>query len=382
MSFFQELFFLALPALALIVIAVITIVNTLFFPRLRKMAGSSQPFDRISVLIPARDEAAVIRQTVSSLLAQQEAGTFEVLVLDDHSSDGTGALAREAANGDLRLHVLESEPLPDGWLGKNWACHQLSEAATGDLLVFTDADVQWGGGALAALLGEFERSRAPVVTVWPTQRTVTWGERLVVPLMALVIQGMLPSPLANYTRTPGFTGANGQCLAFTRAAYQAVGGHQAVRGSVVEDLDLAKRAKASRLRVWMADGNQFIGCRMYRRWGEVRNGFAKNIIAGYGSIPALLFAAVFYYLVFFTPWLIFLIALLNGQQYIAITALALGLIGITVRALTAVATHQRPLDALFMPISVLLMTVISAQAIYWQLRFGGPRWKGRTITRG
>jgi chlorobactene glucosyltransferase len=360
---------------ALIVISLIVIVNLAAFPRLKPSARAVE--QSISVLIPARNEAAVIAETVRSLLAQT-ADRLEVILLDDGSTDGTGDLALDAAAGDPRLRVIRGQPLPEGWLGKNWACHQLAEQAAGDFLIFTDADVRWGAGALSAVAALADQKHADLLTVWSTQETVTWGERLIIPLMALVILGYLPAPLVHHTRLSAFAAANGQCLAFRRAAYRQVGGHAAVRRSIIEDISMARRIKRAGLRLWMADGNELIRCRMYRSWREVRDGYAKNILAGYGGrVSLLLLASVFHWLIFIAPliWLIF-----GGID--RGWALALLGIGIGVRALTAAFTHQRVIDALLMPLSCLLMTVIAARAIEWQWRYGGPRWKDRAIQMG
>ena len=335
----------------------------------------------VSVLVPARNEAAVIGATVARLLAQTGV-RFELLVLDDSSTDATGALALAAAHGDARLWVLEGAPLPDGWLGKNWACHQLAQAARGEWLVFTDADVRWSPGALAALLEDSESGRADVATVWPTQITDSWGERLVVPLMSMVILAYLPAALVHSTPWASFAAANGQCLAFRRRAYEVVGGHAAVRGVIVEDIALARRAKQRGLRLRMADGGGLIACRMYDGWAAVRDGYAKNIIAGYGdSVAFLLLATVFHWLVFLWPWVWLLLGwalpILPGWP---LAPLALVALGVGVRAGTAAISRQRVGDALLMPVSVLAMTVIAAQALWWRWH-GGPQWKGRTLAR-
>jgi chlorobactene glucosyltransferase len=404
-------------ACALCVIALTACLNALAFPRLKQPSTDAIPAatTRVSILIPARNEAAVIGATVRSLLSQSHQD-FELLLLDDHSTDGTRERALDAANGDARLRIVSGEALPDGWLGKNWACWQLAQAALqrhqrhddGEhLLIFCDADVQWTPGALAALVAEMGRrdlagQRPDLLTVWSTQETVTWGERLVVPLMALVILGYLPYPLVQYTPWSAFAAANGQCLAFRRQAYETIGGHAAVRASIVEDITFARKIKRAklpagtkaavderqpssrtaalagtafgsqlRLRLRMADGAGVIGCRMYRDWSGVRDGYAKNILAGYGGrISLLALATVFHYLVFFMPW----VWALSGYPTLPLIALGVG-----TRMLTAASTRQRLADALLMPISVLLMTIIAAQAVYWRMRYGGARWKGRTI---
>ncbi len=370
-------------AAALVVIALIAVLNALTFPRLKARSATEYPQagqpPRVSVMIPARDEAAVIRETLALLLAQDYAN-FEVILLDDNSSDGTGDLAR--ALNDPRLTVLAGQPLPPDWMGKNWACQQMSERAEGDILLFTDADVRWREGALAALMAEMERTRADLFTVWPTQHTETPAERLVVPLMAVVILGYLPVWAVHYVPSALFGAANGQCMAWRRSAYCAVGGHEAVRNNVLEDVTLARQVKARGMRLRMADGTGRITCRMYANWQTVRDGYAKNIIAGYGGSVPLLLATVFHWLIFLFPW----IWLVSGWDvpwldHERLWALAMIALGYGVRMLTAAFTRQRVLDGLLLPVSVILMTIIAVQALYWQGRYGGPRWKGRTITR-
>jgi chlorobactene glucosyltransferase len=145
-----------------------------------------------------------------------------------------------------------------------------------------------------------------------------------------------------------------------------------VRDRIVEDVALARLAKQRRRRLLMADGNGLIACRMYTGWSAVRDGFAKNIIAGYGGIVPLMLATLFHWLVFLAPW-VWLMA------RPALWPLTLVMLGVGARMITAGATRQRLSDALLMPLSVLLMTAIAAQAVWWHVRYGGPRWKGRAI---
>lgn len=357
-------------ASALTVIALTTLSNIFIFPRLRPAKLADAP--RVSVMIPARDEAQVIAETIQRMLAQNYPN-FEVILLDDHSSDGTGDLARTAGQGDPRLTVMNGQALPDGWMGKNWACHQMAQRADGDYLLFTDADTRWEPDALAALVDLAVRSDADLSTVWPTQHTETWAERLCVPLMAVVIVGYLPVFGTHYVPLSAFGAANGQCMMWKRRAYDDIGGHEVVYDNVLEDVTLARMAKGRGMRLRMADGAGLVNCRMYTDWLSVRDGYAKNILAGYGSVPALLLATVFHWLIFLFPFVLLFID--------PIPALLLIVMGLTVRALTAAFTRQRILDALLMPVSVLLMTRITAQSLYWHYRYGGPRWKGRVVSK-
>lgn len=394
----------AFVTVALGVILKIALLNVATFPRLRPAPDAADGAAAISVLIPARDEAATIGTTVEELL-RQDPPPLEVIVLDDGSSDGTADVARAAAGrvgrdrGDDaagRLRVVIGEALPPGWAGKAWACRRLAAEARAPLLLFTDADTRWAPGALAALEAERRRSRADLLTAWPTQTSLTWGERLTVPLMALAVLGYLPALLANGSAQPLMAAANGQCLLFTREAYDAIGGHERVASTVLDDVVFARAVKRSGRRLRMVDGAGLVGCRMYRGWAEARDGFGKNILAGYGgSLAALGAATLFHWLVFLGPWawLAFGPLVPPGTGVAAGTGggilagswplwpLALAAAGIVVRAITAAATRQRVGDALLMPVSVVLMTLVALRAATWA-RSGGPRWKGRVAPAG
>lgn len=363
---------------ALIIIALTAVLNTLTFPRLgqknSEMGAGEKPL--VSILIPARNEAGVIARTIRSLL-QQTYPHFEIILLDDQSTDNTAEIAAQAAVGDSRVQIISGAALPDGWLGKNWACQQLSQVARGDYLIFTDADVYWSADALDWLMLLAGQTGADLLTIWPTQDTVTWGERLTVPLIALVVLGYLPLVAVHYLPWAVFAAANGQCMAFRRDAYMQVGAHAAVRDQIVEDVAFARRVKAAGLRLRMADGASKIRCRMYQDWPSVRDGFSKNILAGHGDSVAFLgFSTVFHWLLFIFPWVCLLINLATGNALS--WALALIALGMGVRVLTAIVTRQRWQDALWMPLSVLLMTRIAVQSVWWHYH-GGPRWKGRVI---
>lgn len=369
-----------LITLAFVILWLTAVSNLLLFPRLNpKDRPATTPL--VSILIPARNEARAIGRAVRSLLAQTY-GNFEIVLLDDQSEDETAVLATQAAYNDPRFRLITGQPLPPGWLGKNWACHQLAQAARGDILLFADADVVWEPGALTAVVAHSTQHQADLLAVWPTQQTATWGERLVVPLINFAILCYLPILPVHHTHIPAFAAANGQCLAFRRTAYATIGGHAALRGNVIEDVAFAQRIKRHRLRLRLADSNQLIHCRMYDNWGQVRAGFAKNILAGHGnSVLFLLVSTLFHWLLFVYPWLWLL---LGGGWW----ALGLMFAGVGLRLATAVFTHtwgwKRPFvpnlaPPLLMPLSVLLMTRIAAQAIWWHWR-GGGQWKGRRLT--
>ncbi len=210
------------------------------------------------------------------------------------------------------------------------------------MLVFTDADVHWQPGALRRLAGWMQRTRADTFTVWPTQVTGSWSERLVVPMMNFAILAYLPELCVRFTPWKSFAAANGQCLAFRREAYARCGGHAAVRGDIVEDVALARRTKAQGLRLVMALGEGQIGGRMYTSWYEVRYGFAKNILAGHGNMPGVLvLSALFHWLVFLLPWLWLAVGHHRGSR-LRLDRLAMIALGMGVRALSAALPPDTP----------------------------------------
>ena len=367
---------LILATAALSGMVLILLSNLMAFPGLRDCNAAGIAAS-VSVLIPARNEAAVIGPTVRSIL-QQSYPCRELLILDDGSEDGTERAVLETSGNDSRLRIFRGDPIPCGWLGKSWACHQLAGEASGEILIFADADVRWHEHALAALLCELERSSADMLAVMPSQKTVSWPERFCVPLMAFAIHAYLPAIAVHRTSFPMLAAANGQCIAVRRTAYDWLGGHASVRDNILDDIGLARRAKRAGLTLRMAEANGLITCRMYRDWRTVREGFAKNILAGFGGIAGLLAATVFHWVVFLVPWGLLIVGISGTDvPWHPYWALLLVCAGIFVRGLTACRTGQRAGDAPLLPVSVLLMTVIAAQSLWWHWRFGGPLWKGR-----
>lgn len=366
------LFLIFIITYALLILMVTMAMNLLIFPKLKKENPSvDAPF--VSVLIPARNEAKVIEASVKNLLKQTYT-KYELIILDDNSEDNTGEIALDAGQGDKRLRVISGLDLPNGWMGKSWACHNLAQSAKGDILIFTDADVQWAEDALNSIIVEMQRSQVDMLTVWSTQITKTFAERITVPLMGMVILGYIPTVMVHQSPFSLFAAANGQLMAWRKPAYDAIEGHKAVANNVLDDVTLARVAKKNGYKIRMVDGNNYIKTRMYDSWQNVRDGYAKNILAGYGSVSALLLGIVFHWLLFIVPYALLFIAEYRLFGVILIIA------GLTLRTVSAIFTKQRVLDALWMPLTVILFTLISFRSIYWHYT-GKVTWKGRTLTK-
>ena len=360
----------ALLALAFTFVGVQLLVllsNLYFFPVLTRptyQALMATPAVKVSILVPARNEAANLPETLPRVLAQR--GVHEVIVLDDASTDATAAILQAFAAENPTLRVLSGQPLPFGWGGKNWACHQLAQAATGDIFIFTDADVRWTEGTLAALCAFQVTEQADFVSVWPRQLTYTLLERLTVPVIDLVLLGSLPYLGVAFSKNAAFSAGNGQLMLWTRSAYEKVGGHQAFRGEVLEDVRMGQHAKQVGLKVALAVGGNLICTRMYSSSAALVEGFSKNILsAASSSRVVLVVLSLLNALVYTLPWFL---AFINPWWFLV------GVLGLVQRALTCLKTRRDVLETLLQP----LMTLPLWWIAYWALRRGGRyTWKGR-----
>lgn len=233
----------------------------------------------VSILIPARNEAANIADCLEHALGQREA-KVEVIVMDDGSTDGTADIVRRFAARDDRVRLVDAPALPEGWSGKMHACARLAEAARGTHLLFIDADVRLDPAAAAALAGHAVKHRLALVSGVPRQRILTWGEGLTVPMINLLLIGYLPGGGRAFTRHPGLAAGCGQMMLFERSAYQAVGGHGAVRSTLHDGLKLTRLLRVQGHRTEIVLGANIARCRMYPDFVESWRGFMKNAREG------------------------------------------------------------------------------------------------------
>ncbi|MEJ5945858.1 glycosyltransferase family 2 protein [Pseudokineococcus basanitobsidens] len=325
----------------------------------------------MSVLLPVRDEAHQVAACVIAVLAQADVPHLEVLVLDDASTDGTGRAARAAAAGDPRVRVLDGEPLPAGWLGKPWACAQLARAATGDVLVFCDADVRLAPQAVSAAVDQLRRTGLDLVSPYPRQVALTPSERLVQPLLQWSWLATLPLRVAERSPRPSLSAAGGQLLVVDAARYRAVGGHGAVRGEVLDDVALVRAVKAAGGRGGVTDGTALATCRMYDGWAGVRDGYGKSLWTAGGSPAGSLALAAGLALLGAAP----AVGALLGSRAGAVGLAA----GVGSRVLAARRTGGRAWpDALAHPASLVVLAGLTARSVRGHRR-GGLAWKGRSL---
>lgn len=251
--------------------------------------GCEDTQTKVSILVPARNEEHSIARCVESLCTQSYRN-IEVVVLNDSSTDSTGAILSRLTAIYTQLKVVQGAQLPAGWAGKNWACHQLAREATGDILLFTDADTWHHRDTVAECVSDMIGHGLGMRTGLVAQVMETWGERLSVPIMNWSTLTFFPSWLVPALHIPGLAFAHGQFMAFTRQAYTACGGHESVRASVLDDMGLANKIQAARIPWAYRDLCARVKCRMYTSFGQAWQGFGKNLFAvfGFRLIPYLL----------------------------------------------------------------------------------------------
>lgn len=331
----------------------------------------------LTIIVPARNEARQIEQCVRSLLAQ-DYPHFDVLVVDDRSHDDTAAIVERIASDDSRLHLIRGEPLPAGWVGKPWALHQGAQHARGEWLLFTDADTIHEPGAATSALVYARAHNLDVLSVLTEQIMASAAERLVLPTILWIIAfsiGSLDAINAPASESALF---NGQYILVLRRVYRAIGGHEAVRGEVAEDLELARLFKRDgRFRSALVGASGLVRVRMYRSFGEIWHGFVKNFWVGGRNQPirASIGIALLACISPLTPFA--LIAALFVHAWTEAAALALA-IGATIAGAWP-GMYRLGLgraSSLALPFAIPIVVAIFLRSIALRAR-GGITWRGR-----
>jgi len=363
------------------------ILNVLLLPRLRP-GNSSARTPRVSVLVPARNEAPRIRACLESLI-EQNYPALEIIVLDDESRDATAEIVRAvgfSSDPESNRLLLSGAPLPAGWTGKSWACHQLAEAARGEYLLFTDADTVHHPEAISSAMEAAQRLRADLLTLWPHQTTVTFTEKLIIPLLFVVAGSYLPHWLLIWAqRAPWLaralgpqllarcSTASGQFLLFRRDRYVALGGHRTVSEHLVEDIALAREVGKRIPEGWRlltCDGTRLVHCRMYTSAGEIWEGFTKNLWPVFdGDWMGFWLAVLWQFVVCALPFLV--LPFFQRPELYVVTSILLCL-----RFAAALRFHTSWISICFHPIGYTLALLIAANS-FRQAKGKGVSWKDR-----
>ncbi|TDB69693.1 glycosyltransferase family 2 protein [Micromonospora sp. KC723] len=350
---------------------------------LRRPAGGPVEVDEpVAVLLPLRDEAGRVAPCLRSLLAQRGVPGLRIVVLDDGSGDGTADVVRAIAGDDPRVTLVDGAAPPPGWLGKPHACHQLAARAdpAATVLVFVDADVVLTPHAVAAAVTALRAAGATLLSAYPRIVVRTAGDRLVQPLLQWLWLTFLPLRAMERSPRPSLAAAGGQFLLVDRAGYATAGGHAAVAGRVLEDIELARAVKRSGGRIVLADGSRLAACRMYDTWPQLRDGYTKSLWATFGHPSAAAVVVTLLLLLYTAPPLLAVAALAAGAGTVTATALAGYAAGVAGRVVSARATGGRAWpDALAHPVSVVVLSWLTLRSYHLRKR-RRLSWRGRPVS--
>ena len=329
----------------------------------------------ISAIVPARNEEAAIGACIESLEAQPEIA--QIVAVNDQSSDRTLAILREMAGKSAKLQVMDAPAPPAGWVGKNHAVWLGAEQAAGEWLLFTDADAILSEGAVASALALATEQRAALISFSPEQVLGSWYEKALIPFVYVRLAQKFSFDRVNDPNST-IAAANGQFLMVKREIYQAVGGHAAVHGEVLEDVALARRVKESGSRLWFGYGEGRVRVRMYRSFSAMWEGWKKNLFVLMGGTTGSLSAE----LESTFPWMILVVLIIGIKLPIAAFA---GVVLLLMRQLSyglALTRNRFPFKLIMYYLPAVFLYAGALWASHESYARGRISWKGREYPVG
>ena len=345
----------------------VVVSNLLGRQWLRDLTTDVLPF--VSILIPARNEEKVIGKLLDSV-THQDYPALEVIVYDDDSTDATSLIVEDRVKRDTRFSMVRGGPLPEGWLGKNHACHQLALRAKGDYFLFLDADVEIGPRLIQNALAHLTHNNLKLFSIFPQQIMRSWGERITVPVMNHILLTLLPLALIKNDRRASLSAANGQFMLFDGTVYRDQWFHKQLKDQVVEDIMIMRHLKKKGFRVHTLLSNGQIRCRMYESFHEAIRGFSRNVIDYFGgNVLAMILYTIFS--VFGFIFVFFGLPLWYFICYI--------LANILMTAFVSWLSRQSVfLNLLLLPVQKITFILMGTRAIMNKIA-GNSDWKGRKI---
>ncbi|MFZ3085324.1 MAG: glycosyltransferase [Candidatus Hydromicrobium sp.] len=332
----------------------------------------------MSILIPARNEEENIKRCIISL-TKQDYKNIEILVLDDNSTDDTVRIVLELSQKDPRIKLYSGGPLKKGWLGKSYACWQLSKHARGDYLIFTDADTLHFPNSISGAVACLLRYNLDALSVFPKEIMVTFHERMMVPFGHYIILSLMPLYLIRKIKTALFCTAIGQFMLFKKEVYKKIGGHKSIKGKMLEDIKISKRVKSFGYKFMIFDGRSNVYCRMYRNFREIVEGYSKVLFAVFDykiymiSIAIILVAAIFLF-----PFIMLPVGILFDWPLVLIELIILQIIIILItKMILSLRFKCKAVDIILHPISIVYLILIAINSVLNTKIGMGVYWKGR-----
>jgi chlorobactene glucosyltransferase len=357
------------------------LLNNIFFKDTSKFKLPQNILDKqplISVLIPARNEGKNIKRCLLSLI-RQDYSRIEILVLDDNSTDNTAEVVEELSKKDKRIQLYHGKELKKGWMGKNYACHQLSEYARGEYFIFTDADTLHFPDSISSSLASLIRYDLDALSVFAKQIMVTMHERMMVPFGNYMILCFMPLYLIRKAKSTLFSVAIGQFMLFKREVYEKIGGHKSVKKEVLEDIKISRQVKKYGYKFMIFDGRNNLYCRMYRNFRGVVSGYSKVLFAAFDyklhiiSVAVLVVMAVFLF-----PFLMLPLGIIYDWPVAMLKIIALQVVIILItKLILSLRFKCKAVDILLHPFSIIYLILIAINSILSTIIGVGVNWKGR-----
>ncbi|MCE5329091.1 glycosyltransferase [bacterium] len=378
--------FLLYQFIVLIILGIL-LINFLFNQYLFKDISRYKLSDEIkdnpplvSVLIPARNEENNIKRCIKALL-RQNYKNLEIVVLDDNSTDNTYNIVKKISLSNKNVRIIKGKPLPNGWLGKNFACHQLSRHAKGDYFVYTDADTCHHSNSISSAMAALLDNDLDALCPFPRQVMITIHERMTVTFANFTILLFMPLALIRKSKNPLFCTGIGQYFLFKREAYFGAGGHAAVKGKILEDVHISKKLKMAGYSYMIFDGSKILSCRMYKNFKQVFTGFSRFLFSAFDyNVYMMGMAIIFFVLLFLMPNIFFIFGLVvyHWPREIMILIIIQIAIVLFIRLINVLRFKEKMFDILLSPLSIVYIVFVAINS-YIQSRFGnGIYWKGRT----
>jgi glycosyltransferase involved in cell wall biosynthesis len=323
----------------------------------------------VSVLIPARNEENNIGNILQDLI-NQDYFNIEVIVFDDQSEDKTQDIIKKYASTDNRIKLVCSEVLPEGWLGKNHACHSLSKHSKGEYLLFLDADVRIRNNTIGKAVSYSKKYDLNLISIFPKQIIRSPGERITVPNMNYILLSLLPLILVRKLKFPSLSAANGQFMFFKAGTYHSIEPHKLMRNNKVEDISIARYMKQKRYKISCLVGDDNINCRMYTGFNDAIIGFSKNVNAFFGN--SFLLAVMF--------WLITTFGFLAALPFLSKGLFAAYLAAyLLTRIFISLSSHQNIFYNLVFIIPLQISMGLFIYKAFINKFYRKYQWKGRSI---
>lgn len=350
---------------------VIVLSNFFYLSKAHSIAINKKHQPKLDILIPARNEEQNIKKAINSIL-QSDYKNYKIIVLDDNSSDKTKGIVEELIIRNNNIELINGKPLPDNWIGKNWACYQLSNQAEAKYILFLDADVTLNPKAISFAISIMQNKETDLLSFFPSQKIKSFGEHLVVPIMDWMLLTFLPLSKVYYSKYKSLSAANGQFMLFKTNAYKQFGGHENIKTKIVEDVEFARGFKLLNKRVVTLTGNKLVECRMYNGFYESINGFTKNFYSGINTNPLA------FTLLLLTNFFVFVFPFVG--LFYSILALPVVLIILSQRFISSVISKQNLfVNLILFPLQMIVLIYIAIRSLILTKR-KYLVWKERKIT--